>query len=156
MTQPLSNEQTYQSTVIQLRVMNHRRIYQGGQRGVTSQVTPWDSSPPVVGRCPNQDKLWRKFGQPPFQDLAPGQRCKQPSPDNKPRITSCLYYSLLHWPNILDGPNIAHTIMTDLGNGECIIFLISQESCYLLIGAGQNLCVIGILIPLAEDIFKQN
>ncbi len=62
------NEQTYQSTVIWLRIMNRQVAHTSIQKMAIT----------VVG------EVWTKFGQsqiqPPFQDLAPGW--KQPSPDN--------------------------------------------------------------------------
>ena len=64
------NEQTYQSIVIWLRIMN-RQVAHIQTMAIT-----------VTGQSPDKilDKLWTKFGQPSFQDLALG--CKQPSPDN--------------------------------------------------------------------------
>ena len=50
----MDNEQTYQSTVIWLRVMNRQVAH---IQTMATTVVP--------------DKLWIKFGQPPFQDLAP-------------------------------------------------------------------------------------
>ncbi len=72
------NEQTYQSTVIWLRIMN-RQVAQIQTMAIT---VAGEVLPGLLKASPDKvpDKLRTKFGQPPFQDLAPG--CKQPLPDN--------------------------------------------------------------------------
>ncbi len=82
-TENFLKEQTYQSTVIWLRIMNwqvaHRQTIAVTKAGMVYKP----------GRSPEQiaDKLLTKCGQsqiqPPFQDLAPGW--KQTSPDNNER-----------------------------------------------------------------------
>ena len=88
---PFKNEQTYESTVIWLRIMN-RQVAHIQTIAVTEAGMMVHTSPDKV-----QDKLRTKFRQsqiqPSFKDLAPGW--KQPSPDNKVLAVK------IYWPQFL-------------------------------------------------------
>ncbi len=135
----MKNDQTYQYTVIWLRIMNRQVAHiQTMAITVAREVLPRTVS--VQART--------KFGQPPFQDLAP--TCKQPLRDNNLmgshtiNVRCTMNTHLQKWPPANDMQQMTQSNTICLPNGQHIVItdLFLYNFCFTYL---HNWCIMGIV-----------